>query len=285
MFFSFAGVGRITRPLVLTAVTALCLSAPSPAESPVDSEAPFFPIPGGLFWELEPVVSEPGFGDAGPANLPIDLILDDDSAEGNFGIGSGVTANQFLWFNQFDLAGLGPIRLGEIQVLFQPGDNMAVGNEIQLVVYHDPDGNPGNGADLVATFDETILELDGLTFSAYPLDPLVALPQGGFAYLGVVSRFVESGVTSPTNPAALDTDSSAELSWVAVWDDDPPTEPELPPDLFLDRVSVFTPGNWMIRGFAQGQAPVEVPTLGPMGLLLLSLLLAGVALRRRRLLS
>ncbi|MCP4654871.1 MAG: hypothetical protein GY856_05560, partial [bacterium] len=154
--------------------------------------------------------------------VPIELILDDGSFEGDFGIsGVGLTAKQFLWFNQFDLTG-GVVTLEQIWVLFPPGPNMAVGNAVQLVVYHDPDSDPTNGGTLLATWDGTIQAIDGLTFSTYPLAAPLTLPSGGDALVGVISRFVDSHVTSSTNPASLDTSASQGRSWVAVWTGDPP---------------------------------------------------------------
>ena len=239
--------------------------------------------PAAVEWSFEPggVLS----GGTVPAlpDLPIQLIVDDDSPEGQFGIG-GATAQQFLWFNQFDRPTLLNYDLEEIWVLFPPGPNLAVGEPIQLVVYVDPDSDPSNGAELLATFDETIQEVDGGTFSVYPLDPPVAVQTAGDLLIGVVSRFVESGVTGPTEPAALDTTASLGRSWLAVWTTDPPLEPALPPDLFIDRVDVFVAGNWMIRGFGSPRSIVEVPTLGGAGLALLAGLLvaAGGFLARRR---
>jgi hydroxymethylpyrimidine/phosphomethylpyrimidine kinase len=85
--------------------------------------------------------------------FPVQLVLDDDTAENATGV-LGAGAKQFLWFNRF--ASPGQFRLEQVWVLFPPGANMTVGADIQLVVYHDPDGNPANGANLLATFDETI---------------------------------------------------------------------------------------------------------------------------------
>ncbi len=225
---------------------------------------------------------------AGPPAPPLpdfalELMIDDGSAEGDFGVGAA-TAQQFLWFNRFDRPSVRNYDLEEIWVLFSPGSNMAVGEPIQLVVYRDPDGDPTTGAELLATIDETIQVLDGNTFSVYSLDPPVPVQGPGDFLVGVVSRFVESGVTGPTEPAALDTDSSAGQSWLAIWTGDPPPEPELPPDLFLDRVDVFVPGNWMIRAFGSPRSVIEVPTLSGASLIVLIALLAmtGLVFVRRR---
>ena len=207
-------------------------------------------------------------------NFPVQLILDDGSPEGDFGVGAA-TAQQFLWFNQFERPTILNFNLDEIWVLFSPGPNMAVGEEIQLVVYVDPDSDPTNGADLLASFDETIQVLDGATFSVYPMNPPVPIRTSGDILIGVVSRFVESGVTGPTEPAALDTSLSQGRSWVAIWSGDPPPEPALPNALFIDRVDVFLPGNWMIRGFGSEPSITEIPTLSWVGLAVLAALLGA----------
>ncbi len=68
-------------------------------------------------------------------SYPVQLLLDDDTAEGDFGVSISGRAQQFLWFNRFTLPTL-PIVLEEVWVLFSPGDNMAVGDPIELVVNH-----------------------------------------------------------------------------------------------------------------------------------------------------
>ncbi len=213
----------------------------------------------------------------------VELILDDGSREAD--IGFGVTeASQFLWLNQFDRPPSLAIDLQEIQVLFPPGPEMAVGNEVQLVVYFDADGDPNAGAQLLTSFIDEVQVVDGTTFSTYLLDPPVRVTEPGDILIGVVNRFVESGVSPPSRPAALDTTTSQGRSWVALWVDDPPDEPELPPDLFLDTIDFLEPGNWLIRASATAVPIVEVPALGPAGLAVLAMLIAlagGLLVRRR----
>lgn len=219
-----------------------------------------------------------------PTSLfPVQLVLDDDSSEGVVGV-AGQTARQFLWFNRFTPGG--PFVLEEVWVLFTPGPNMAVGNAIQLAIYADPDGNPANGAVLLASSNETIQALDGNTFSVYPLAVPVAFDGVGDILIGVVPRFIVSGVTSPTQPASIDTTASQGRSWLGVWSGDPPNPPVLvpPPDQQISTVDGFLPGNWMIRGFGTPSQTIAIPALGPGGLALLAGLLAlaaAVVLRKR----
>lgn len=229
---------------------------------------------GDIEWNYQPhapqQVTEPSFME------DVQLILDDGTADGSFGIGVPPgAAQQFLWFNQFDLSSLGPLNLTEVQVLFTPGSNIAAGDPVQIAIYHDADADPTNGASLLATSDEVIQVLDGVNFSTYPLGTAVELPDSGNVLIGVVGRFVSSGVTPPTDPAAIDTSASAGRSWLAVWTGDVPSQPVLPPDLFIDQVDVFLAGNWMIRGVGQGIPALDIPTLGYSSLALLVLLLSA----------
>lgn len=202
---------------------------------------------------------------------PIQLIIDDDTPEGVFGVGAQ-SAQQFLWFNRF--SNPGPFSLDEIWVLFPAGANMAVGDEVQLAVYLDPDGDPSNGANLLTTLTETIQVVDGSTFSVYTLGSPLTILSSGDILVGVVDRFVESGVTSPTAPASMDTTASQGRSWLAVWTGDPPDPPLLPPDGVYTPIDVFQPGNWMIRAFGSTQQLPAVPTVDWRGVVLLVLLIS-----------
>lgn len=204
---------------------------------------------------------------------PIQMILDDDTPDGVFGVGFQ-TAQQFLWFNRF--ANPGSFQLEEIWVLFPSGANMVVGAQIELVVYLDPDGDPTTGADLLATSTETIQSVDGDTFSVFPLASPLTIETGGDILVGVVDRFVTSGVTSATTPAAMDTTASQGRSWLAVWTGDPPSPPLLPPDGVFSLVDVYQPGNWMIRAFGTPYEAAAVPVLDWRGVALLILLMAAV---------
>ena len=213
----------------------------------------------------------------------LDLVLDDGSREADFGV-SDVTSSQFLWFNRF-AAPTGGIDLDEIQILFPSGPAIVPGAAIQLVVFTDADSDPATGADLLIALNETIQVADGVTFSTYTLDPPLRVPAGTPDVLvGVVNRFVISGVSQPSRPAALDTSASAGRSWLALWTGDPPEPPELPPDDVLDLIDFVEPGNWMIRASGTRLPVTEVPALSPSGLAILTLLLAlgGVWMLGRR---
>lgn len=220
-----------------------------------------------------------------PETFPVQLVVDDDSAEGSFGVATQ-TARQFLWFNRFSPAA--GFHLEEVWVLFPAGANMAAGGAVQIAIYADPDGDPSNGATLLQSFDTTIQAADGNTFSIYPLPTSELIETGSDLLVGVVPRFIVSGATSATTPAALDTSSSQSRSWIAIWSSDPPDPPALVPlpDQAYLLVDGLVPGggNWMIRAFGSEQGITEIPTLGEWGLVALALALlgAGVVLLRRR---
>lgn len=225
---------------------------------------------GELEWIFEPTGSLELTDPPLPSH-EVHLILDDDTPEGVFGVGF-ISAQQFLWFNRFSSPG--PFTLEEIWVLFPAGPNMAVGAEVQLVVYLDPDGDPTNGADLLATSTETVQAVDGNTFSVYPLASPITIFDSGDILIGVVDRFVESGVTSPTTPAAMDTTGSQGRSWLAVWADDPPDPPLLPADSIMSLIDVYQSGNWMIRAFGSTAQIPAVPATDRRGLVLLIFLIS-----------
>lgn len=256
---------------------AVALAAPGPAAG---TEWIFEPRPQGA-----PEVTNPPLPPT--TQFPVQLILDDDGVEGSFGVVAGSSSRQFLWLNRFSVAEA--TRLEQVWVLFTPdqGGVMQVGDPIQLAVYYDADGDPSNGASLLATQPATIQVLDGMTFSIYDLAPAVTAPSSGDVLVGVVSRFVESGVTPPVAPASMDLTASQGRSWIGVWSGDPPDPPVLVPlpDQDWRLVDDFQPGNFMVRAFGSpATSALEIPTLGGAGLALLAALLSltGLALLRRR---
>ena len=221
-----------------------------------------------------------------PEDLEYHFILDDDGIEGAFGVTdvTGTFSRQFLWFNQFSLASSSSLELEELWVLFPVDPAFSVGDDVELVVYHDTDEDPSSGTTLLGNWTNTIQVTDGVTFSVYPLPAPLTVPDGGNLLVGVVPRFIESGVTPDSLPAAIDSTTSEGRSWIAIWSTDPPLDLALPSDALFDRIDVLTPGNWAIRAFGSQRAVIEVPTLHPvaLGILMLLLGLAATVFFRRR---
>lgn len=262
--------------VALCALMMLAVVLPLAAgDSKPEERSPTFQLHGPRGVPLEPPLPD-------PADFPEQLVLDDDTAESDFGL-VGAESVPFLWLQRFSPPT--PFVLEQMWVLF-PQDPLLAGADVQLAVYQDADGDPTNGAQLLATQDVEVQEIDGVTFSIYDLEPPVDVTSGD-AYLGVVSRYAESP-TPPTFPATLDTGTSQGRSWVAVWTGPPPADPTLPGDDETFLIDTFVPGNWLIRGFGRSGATVlEIPTLGAGGLSVLACLLtlAAAGMLRRRLAS
>ncbi len=258
---------RHLRPLVLGLILLGC--APALLAEPSSVPAPW------QFRALEPLTTSPAL-DGLEAN-DIELVLDDGTTEGALGVGT-IAAQQFLWFQVF--AAPADFDLKEVWVLFPSDPAITPGSPVQLVIYQDEDTDPSSGATLLRAVDAVVQVADGQTFSIYPLAERLEFRGGGNLLLGVVNRFVTSGVSPSSQPAALDTTGSQQRAWVATWTTDPPDPPHLPSDESLFLVDDLIAGNWMIRGFGVGAPVVDVPTLNTWGGIFLALLLATVAIRR-----
>jgi hypothetical protein len=199
---------------------------------------------------------------AGPwqPNGDVSLVLDDGSMEDSVGVNSSAAAFQFIWLNRFTPAPSSfPFMLDTVSV-FWPTGQVATGNAMQIVVYEDTDGdgNPQNAALLYAQ-DVTVQTVGA--WNDYALTTPVALIGPGDVLIGFIDRFVNSGVTPPNYPAALDETSSVARSWVGWWNADPPNPPALPPNSTFDTIDdLGIPGNWMIRGSGTSGG-VDVPWL------------------------
>lgn len=216
-----------------------------------------------------------------PSVFPIQLVIDDDSAEAVFGL-DGASARQFFWFNRFDNPGSGGFRLEEIWVLFPAGGDVPVGGSIELVVMLDPDGDPTNGATLLATYDDVVQVADGNTFSIYAI-PSLAINDPGDILIGVVNRYFQTGIDPPpTRPAALDVTASQDSSYFALWAGDASNPPDLATATLVDLLDGAAAGNFMIRAFGTLSPVVEVPTLSHWALILMALALGMLAYRQLR---
>ncbi len=267
------------RAALILALLGTLLALPAVAGKPeVDVEPPSRATPVPVFEPRDfSALADPPLPD--PSVFPVQMVLDDDGAEGVFGF-TGGTARQFLWFNRF--ANPGPFTLEEVWVLFPSGLDVPLDGDVQLAIYLDPDGDPTTGAELLATYNQTIQANDGDTFSLYNLDPPVQILESGDVLIGVVNRFFTG--SPPTLPAALDTTVSQDSSYFALWTDDPPDDPDLDSAILIDVLDGAISGNFMIRGFGRPFEIPFIPTLDGVGLALLAAVLglAGLILTRRR---
>ena len=255
--------------LIAGAPIPLVASAPEPTFAPEPTQIPHQVTEDLAVSEGPRIIGQtiPGFGGGAPE---LAMVLDDGVAEGDFGV-NGAEAFQFMWINR--LSPPAPMFLEQIHVLFPASPNIAIGAPIDLVVYRDTDSDPANGAELLAVFTETVQIADGVSFSTYSISLDEVLNPSHDLYLGVIPRFIESGVTPPTHPASLDTTDPQGQSWLITWQGDPPASPELPSDDSTINIDDLTPGNWLIRGFGSPAPVIEIPTSTAGGLLLMGLLM------------
>jgi hypothetical protein len=181
------------------------------------------------------------------------LQLDDGSYEGSLGVGG---TREFLFLNRFTPdTGLFPFDLNEIWAGFPSATGVEVGDDVDLVVYEDADGNPANGATFRARYSVTILALDA--WNAYGLTTPLTMAGPGDVLIGVIARETPG---SDYFPAALDGTLSQQRSWVGMWSTSPPPNPpNLPADYSFGLVDSFGyPGNWLVRGYGEtlGSSPV-----------------------------
>jgi PKD repeat protein len=203
---------------------------------------------------LDSVPAEGNITAISAPDAAISLVLDDGSVENAYGWNSTTSAYQFMWFNRFTPAATEfPFMLTQIGVYIPSWAYAAVGDEIDLVVYEDTDGNPANGGDWLKTIPVTLKTAPGYNVFDISTDAVV-LNGPGDVFIGVIDRWVESGVTPRNWPAAIDETTDKGRSWSAGWSGDPPDPALLPTDDTYDTVA----GNWAIRGYGETTIPATI---------------------------
>jgi hypothetical protein len=192
----------------------------------------------------------------------IDLVLDDGTPENAIGLNSSENAYQWMWFNRFTPESWQfPVTLNRISVIFGK-DGVSAGDAVELVVYEDTNGAPPNDAVYVTSYNVQIQVADQISWNHYDLPEPLVLAGPGDVLIGVINRYVVSGVSPSSWPAALDTSASSSRSWVSSWSTDPPQPPRsIVGDGLFGLIDSFGfPGNWAIRasGYRKG---VLVPVL------------------------
>ncbi len=196
---------------------------------------------------------------------PVDLVLDDGTAENSIGVNDSVSAYQFIWMNRFT-PGVAdfPFNLEQISILWPSGQVIA-GSSVELVVYQDidGDGNPVN-AEVMGVYNVTIQNVDGTTWDNYTLTDPLLLGGPGDILIGAINRWVTSAVSPAQWPANIDTTASQGRSWIGWWNTDPPVPPVLPPDNTFGTIdSLGFAGNWMIRASGTTASGVSWLTVEP----------------------
>ena len=239
--------------------TLLCLSALS------------FAVTGTALAAGETFSAVPGMGGPSNANAPegspVNYQVDDGTNENNIGLNATATgtATQFMWFNRFDIAPADlPLQIDQVRIFWDPTTTgpPQVGNAISIEIFSDNDANPANGAVHVYTENDTIAQV-GTTFDVYNLTTPPGLPTALNLLVGVVDRWITSGVSPSTFPAAIDQTATAGRSWVAATaTGTPPVPPVVPSTGLFGTIDSFgLAGNWLIR--ATGTVtPVELLSFG-----------------------
>jgi uncharacterized repeat protein (TIGR02543 family) len=219
-----------------------------------------------LVWEIAeaPMTVRLGFNHDNTSDLsaissaPFALILDD--GVGNNAI--GVSGAQFVWLNRFTPHPFNfPITIDEVHVMFGwtgGTGNINVGELVDVYLYEDYDGNPANGATYrAALHNQQVQAVNHTTWSVYPLTTPVTFDGPGDIIIAVVNR--TAGITLGTYPAVIDESSPSQgRSWVGFGGGDPGDPPDFTAFANFALIDAFGfPGNWLVRGFGEGNFPCE----------------------------
>ncbi len=194
----------------------------------------------------------------------VSLIVDDGTLENDIGIGGG----QWLWLNRFTPSPTDfPFTLNEVQLLFDVGTGVDIGELVDIYVYEDTDGDgdPGTGAVHLGTLNNAAVQAnDGVTWSVYAM-PSIQLNGPGDVLIAVVTR--TAGINAGEFPAAIDQTATQLRSWAGIYTGDPADPPVLPADAVWGEIGSLgtgLDGNWMLRGFGTqgGGGPEWISLVG-----------------------
>ncbi|MFC4819533.1 hypothetical protein [Dokdonella ginsengisoli] len=219
-----------------------------------DSAHPVFGVPVNL------AVTKPNrvFAD-GFEPRPTLLAYDDGVFDASIGRAGG---GQFIWLNRFtpDAAQL-PMQLEQVQVYWSSSQSrVGQGNVFDVFVYTDADGDPWNGATLVASVrEQQVTTTEDFQAIALPA-PIAIDARSGDVLIAIVNR--REMDQAQQFPAALDTDEPRFRSYFGIYDGGNPSgAPELPADLYfrtVEDLGIGISGNWMLRGAGTTAAGVPV---------------------------
>lgn len=193
---------------------------------------------------------------------PVNYIVDDGTAENAVGVNNGAVANQFLWFQRFqvDPSDL-PLRVDQVQVFWSNlgASPPVVGNAFSIHIYSDADNNPANGSTHVISQTVNI----GVVVSAFDVHNITAapaIPSGVNLLVGIVDRWITAGVSPAQFPAAIDQSPPSNVRSWAGGDltGTMANPPVMPTNAFFGTIDSFgLAGNWLVRATAT-VVPVEL---------------------------
>jgi hypothetical protein len=167
-----------------------------------------------------------------PPNTVASFILDDDNPENSVGLTNGGT---LMWLNRFTPAGGEyPFVLAQVDAYI---NDLVPGTAIEIWVYQDDDGDPGNGATLIGGWSSQVVQTG--SWNSYLLGSPPAMSGSGDVLIGIVASH-----SSGQHPASLDQSSSAGRSWYG-------GAPGAGGALNLSGTvdSAGLPGNWLVRAY------------------------------------
>ena len=202
---------------------------------------------------------------------PITFLLDDGTYESGIGWNDMSTESAAIWINKFTPpAGSYPITLNTVSIEWpQNSAGTLVGLQARILVYSDADGDgdPSN-ATLLSSSLVTIASLN--SFLDYTVNATIT---SGDIYVGFEDQWAENGYTPLLYPAAIDTDSTNNRSYVAAMGDgSAPDYTNLGNNDNIGTIDDLSggaiTGNWLIRTSgdtnvvpcATGTATVVPPT-------------------------
>jgi hypothetical protein len=200
-------------------------------------------------------------------NSDVDMSIDDGVPENGIHLTSG---GGFIWLNRFTPdADAFPFYLYEIQVLF--GNTVSIGNQMQVVIYSDTDGDadPGTGAIYLGGETFGVVYNDDTTWNIFTLTNPIMVDGPGDVLVGLVNRTTGTDIY----PASIDQTASEGRSWLGYYSaGDPPAQPSLPADSGWGLIDDFGfAGNWTLRGLGGtaeedilwlSEAPISGTVLG-----------------------
>lgn len=202
---------------------------------------------------------------------PLSLVLDDGTAENDFGWGNSYynTSCAAIWLNRFSPSGLTyPLTLDMIRIPWLDQSLGSLnGRTFKLLVYTDADsdGDPSNAV-LIHQSDQTIHVYQPNAMDSYTVNISVSSP--GDLYIGWEDYWAESQPHPRLYPATVDTTVSHRRSYIAANSNScSPNIRNLGVNQVLnlvDNISGLNPANLFVRAYGNDSIlPTATPTAMP----------------------